>query len=83
MTRWIQDNDERMRQVDSGADLHCTHGVELDTKCDDCAEDADYAGEDDDELMAALAARKNGNAQKLVEYKAKMKGARHAHARRT
>lgn len=81
MPRWIQDNDERMRQVDSSADPHCTHGVELETACDDCAEDADYAGENDDELMAALVARKNGDSQKLVEYKAKMKGVRHARTR--
>ena len=74
MPRWIEDDQERMRQVDSSTDTHCTHGVELDVACDDCVEDADYEGENDDELMAALQVRRQGDPKPLAELKAKMKG---------
>lgn len=79
MARWIQVG-ETMRRVESSQAAFCTHDIDLDDQCEECEEAAEYEGEDDDVLSAALKARKAGNPVPLVEYKSKMKGK--AHVRR-
>ena len=78
MPRWIEDDQERMRRVETNTASHCMHDVDLDEVCPDCAEEADYEGENDDELMAALQVRRQGDPKPLAELKAKMKGKAHA-----
>lgn len=48
--RWVMSTlgsgDEVPRRVEGGDDAYCVHGLPLDEECAECAEEAEYEGEE-------------------------------------
>ncbi len=48
--RWVMaelaSGEDRLRHVEGSDDAYCVHGIPLDEECAECAEEAEYEGEE-------------------------------------